>query len=99
MRTKKIEIDRTKLPFDNRYLRALILPLAAETALSVAVGIADTLMVSQAGEAAVSGVSCVNTIQNLLIQVIMAFATGGSVVACQLLGMGKRKGRERAARC
>ncbi len=87
----KLQIDRTKLPFDNRYLKSLILPLAAETALSVAVGFADTMMVSQAGEAAVSGVSCVNTIQNLLIQVIMAFATGGSVVACQLLGMGEKE--------
>ncbi len=91
MRMQKLQIDRSNLPFDNRYLAALILPLAAETALSVAVGIADTLMVSQAGEAAVSGVSCVNTIQNLLIQVIMAFATGGSVVACQLLGMGEKE--------
>ncbi len=88
-------IDKSKLPFDNKYLRALILPLVADTSLSVAVGIADTLMVAQAGEAAVSGVSCVNTIQNLLIQVIMAFATGGSVVACQLLGMGEKdKARE-----
>ncbi len=91
MSTKQVQIDRASLPFDNRYLADLILPLAAETALSVAVGIADTLMVSQAGEAAVSGVSCVNTIQNLLIQVIMAFATGGSVVACQLLGMGENE--------
>lgn len=84
-------IDKSKLPFDNRYLAALILPLVGDTALSVAVGIADTLMVAQAGEAAVSGVSCINTIQNLLIQVIMAFATGGSVVQCQLLGMGEKE--------
>ena len=93
----KALIDKSTLPFDNRYLSALILPLAADTALSVAVGVADTLMVAQAGEAAVSGVSCINTIQNLLIQVIMAFATGGSVVACQLLGMGeKERARESA---
>ncbi len=83
--------SRATLPFDNRYLRALILPLVAETALSVTVGIADTLMVAQAGEAAVSGVSCINTIQNLLVQVLLAFSTGGSVVACQLLGMGEKE--------
>ncbi len=88
---QKLQIDKAKLPFSNQYLSSLILPLAAETALSVAVGFADTMMVAQAGEAAVSGVSCVNTIQNLLIQVIMAFATGGSVVACQLLGMGEKE--------
>ncbi len=86
----KTLIDKSKLPFSNSYLVALIIPLVADTALSVAVGIADTVMVAQAGEAAVSGVSCVNTIQNLLIQVIMAFCTGGSVVACQLLGMGEK---------
>jgi putative MATE family efflux protein len=87
----KLMIDKSKLPFDSKYLRSLILPLVADTALSVAVGMADTLMVAQAGEAAVSGVSCVNTIQTLLVQVIMAFATGGSVVACQLLGMGEKE--------
>lgn len=91
-------MDKSKLPFDSKYLRGLILPLVADTALSVAVGMADTLMVAQAGEAAVSGVSCVNTIQNLLIQVIMAFATGGSVVACQLLGMGENERARRSCK-
>ena len=51
------------------------------------------MMVAQAGEAAVSGVSCFNTIQNFLIALFSAFATGGSVVVSQMLGM---KNRDRA---
>ena len=51
--------------FSNRYLAALILPLIVEVFLNVSVGMADTMMVSQAGEAAVSGVSVINNIQNL----------------------------------
>lgn len=92
----KTQIDKSKLPFSNRYLISLILPLVLDTALSVAVGIADTMMVARAGEAAVSGVSCINTIQNLLVKLISAFSTGGSVVICQLLGM-KEKERARKA--
>ena len=95
---KPLNINKSKLPFSNKYLINLILPLVADTALSVAVGVADTLMVAQAGEAAVSGVSCINTIQNLLIGVIMAFSTGGAVVACQLLGMKENERAKKACK-
>lgn len=43
--------------FTRQQLIALLLPLIAEQALSVTIGLADTLMVSSVGEAAVSGVS------------------------------------------
>lgn len=91
-------IDKSKLPFDNKYLVSLILPLVADTALSVMVGVADTMMVAQAGEAAVSGVSCINTLQNLFIDVLMAFSTGGAVIACQLLGMGEKDRARKACK-
>ena len=90
---KNTLLDKEDFMFDNRYLFSLAMPLMADTALSVAVGVADTMMVAQAGEAAVSGVSCMGSIQNLFIYLLMAFATGGSVVASQLLGM---KQEERA---
>ena len=53
--------------FSKEDLRHIYYPLLMETLLSVTVGIADTMMVAQAGEASVSGVSCFNTIQNFLI--------------------------------
>ena len=50
--------------FTRQQLIALLLPLVAEQALSVTIGLADTLMVSSVGEAAVSGVSLVDTFRS-----------------------------------
>lgn len=72
--------------FDKKFLVALIGPLVIEQILSVSVGMADMIMVSGAGETAVSGVSLVNTISNLLIYIFAALATGGAIVAAQALG-------------
>lgn len=73
--------------FSRDDLKKLYIPILIEILLTVSVGVADTMMVSQAGETAVSGVSCFNTIQNFLIALFSAFATGGSVVVGQILGM------------
>ena len=75
--------------FTRQQLIALLLPLIAEQTLNVTIGLADTLMVSSVGEAAVSGVSLVDTFNTLLIQIMSALATGGAVVAAQYLGMEK----------
>ena len=91
-------LSKKDLVFSNKYLFSLALPLMADTALSVAVGVSDTIMVAQAGEAAVSGVSCMGSIQNLFIYLLMAFATGGSVVASQLLGMGQEDRARRSVK-
>lgn len=69
-----------------RVLWALMLPLVLEQLLSVAIGMADTVMVSSTGEAAVSAVSLVDSLSTLLIQLFAALATGGSVVTSQYLG-------------
>ncbi len=71
---------------DIKRLKKLLLPLIFEQLLAVCVGFADTLMVSTAGEAAVSGVSLVDTINMLIMQVMAAFAAGGIVIISQYIG-------------
>ena len=72
--------------FSNEYLKKLIWPLVLEQLLAVTVGMADTMMVSNVGEAAVSGVSLVDMINNLIFAVFSALATGGAVVVTHFLG-------------
>lgn len=83
--------------YSNKDLRKLIIPLLIEQVLAIAVGMADTIMVSAAGEAAVSGVSLVDTVNILLINVFSALATGGAVVAGHFLGKKMEKEASRAA--
>lgn len=81
-----ITADRSDHMFDRRFLLALIIPLFFEQLLAVTIGMADTMMVASVGEAAVSSVSLVDAITNLVITLFAAFATGGAVVASQYLG-------------
>ena len=74
------------LLFHNRDLRLLLIPLVIEQFLGMTVGLADSLMVSQVGEAAVSAVSLVDTVNVLLQNAFAALAAGGAVVAGQYLG-------------
>lgn len=80
--------------FPRQALVALLLPLIAEQALSVTIGLADTLMVSSVGEAAVSGVSLVDSFNTLMIQIMSALATGGAVVTSQYIGHQEPKKRQ-----
>jgi putative MATE family efflux protein len=72
--------------FDRQQLKKLLVPLVIEQTLAISMGLFDTLMVSSCGEAAVSGVSLVDSISLLLIQILSALATGGAVVCSQYLG-------------
>ncbi len=76
--------------YSSRALTKLIGPLIAERFLAVTIGMADTVMVSSVNEAAISGVSIVDAINYLLIQIFAALATGGTVVVSQYLGSKKR---------
>ncbi len=72
--------------FTNAMLKKLLVPLIIEQGLAVCVGLLDTAMVSSVGEAAVSGVSLVDLINILIINVFAALATGGAVVVSQFIG-------------
>ena len=72
--------------YSNKALLFLFLPLLVEYALEFFVGLADSMMVASLGEAAISGVSLVDFLIQLLIFSFSALATGGAVVAGQYLG-------------
>ena len=74
--------------FSNKQLFKLILPLFIQQLLAVTIGLADSMMVSSAGEAAVSGVSLVNSLDVLLITMFSALASGGAIVISQFIGKG-----------
>ena len=89
--------QQNKPIFTNHQLITLLWPLIIEQALEVLVGMADTMMVSSAGEAAISGVSLVDMINQLIITVFAALATGGAVVTSQYLGARKPEEATRSA--
>lgn len=77
--------------FTGKDLRKLIIPLMVEQMLALTVGLADSIMVSTSGEAAVSAVSLVDAVSILVINIFAALATGGAVVAGQYLGARNEK--------
>ena len=89
--TKRVKADRSNYLFDNHALTALIIPLVIEQLLAILVGMAVSIMIANVGEAAVSGVSLVDQIMILVIQIFSALATGGAVVTGQYLGQQNRK--------
>ncbi len=94
----KMQIDESRKLFSNKYLKHLILPLFVEQLLVMSVGIADTLMVSYAGESAVSGVSLVNMFYTIFIYIFTALASGGAVVVSHYVGSrDKEKGSQAAS--
>ncbi|MGM9639249.1 MAG: MATE family efflux transporter [Butyricicoccaceae bacterium] len=97
-----IEPRRDQVPaerqmFSNMDLKQLILPLIVEQVLVMMVGMVGTVMVSHAGEAAMSGVSLSDMINNVFQYVFSALATGGTIVVSQYIGRGDlEKGRRSA---
>jgi len=72
--------------FSDQELKKMIGPLFLEQLLVMFVGLADTLVISYAGEAAVSGVSLVNQFNTIFIYLFTALASGGAVVISQYIG-------------
>lgn len=79
-------MNQQTAPFSDKALKGMIIPLFLEQLLVMLVGMADTLVVSYAGEAAVSGVSLVNQFNTIFIYLFTALASGGAVVISQYIG-------------
>lgn len=83
--------------YTNQDVRKLVIPLVIEQTLAVLVGPMDTIMIAGVGEAAMSGVSLVDAVNILIINVFAAFATGGAVVAGHFLGQKEPENASKAA--
>ena len=90
--------EKRSFLFTSTELRKLIIPLIFEQTLAITVGMADTMMISSVGEAAVSGVSLVDMLNVLMFNILSALATGGAVITSQNLGAKKVKEACRSAR-
>lgn len=83
--------------FSVRGLIRLIIPLMIGLTLDLIVGIIDSVMLSGSGEAAVSDVSLVDSLIQLLIYIFAALAAGGAIIAGQYPGAKNNRGANRAA--
>lgn len=84
--------------FSNRKLLLLLIPIIAEQFLNSLMGMADSMMVSNVGAAALSGVSLVDSINNLVVQAFNAMATGGVIICSTYVGQKDIKRANQAAR-
>lgn len=83
--------------FSDKDLKNLIIPLFLEQLLTILVGLADTFVISFVGEAAVSGVSLVNSFNTIFIFLFTALASGGAVIVSQYIGSRKMEEAGEAA--
>lgn len=83
--------------FSNQKLKVMIVPLFLEQLLMALVGIADVFVVGFVGEAAVSGVSLVNSFNTIFLNLFVALASGGAVVISQYIGRQERNRAGEAA--
>ncbi|MBR4457530.1 MAG: MATE family efflux transporter [Clostridia bacterium] len=72
--------------FDNKALKAMIIPLVIENVLQMVVGLADTMMASHAGEGVLTGVGLDNLIITVFLYLFTAPSAGGAVVVSQYIG-------------
>ena len=87
-----------KLMFSDAALYGLLIPIIVEQFLNALMGMADTMMISNLGSAAISAVSLTDSINTLMIQVFAALAAGGTVICSQYLGQKNLAQCNKAAR-
>ena len=91
-----MELSGTRL-FSDRALLRIMVPLIIEQILANLVGLCDGIMVSDAGEAAISGVSLVNMICGVVLVLFAALSTGGAVLTSQYWGAGQKENAKKSA--
>lgn len=92
------KIDWDHMMFDRSAIWKLLIPLMIENLLASFMGMADSMMVTRIGSAAISAVSLTDSINNLVIQLFSAMATGGTILCSQYIGSGDPKKANAAAR-
>lgn len=93
----KEQIDWKNILFDNKTLFWLLLPIIIEQFLNSLMGMVDTMMVTAVGSEAISAVALVDSINNLVIQIFAAMASGAAIVCSQYIGSGNKKESSRSA--
>ena len=83
----KSKIDWNDLLYSGNKLWKLLIPIILEQLLNSFMGMIDTMMVSNIDTgASMSAVSLVDSLNNLLIQLFSAMATGAAIVCSQYIG-------------
>ena len=90
-------LPENRRSFSDVALKAMIIPLLIEQLLQMVVGLADTMMVSYAGEAVVAGVGLDTMVYTVFIYLFTAVAAGGAVVVAQYIGSRDRRSADSAA--
>ena len=90
-------LPESRKAFSDAALKAMIIPLVIEQVLQMVVGLADTMMVSYAGEAVVAGVGLDTMVYTIFIYLFTAVSAGGAVVVSQYIGSRSREKAELAA--
>ncbi len=93
----KYQVEESRKRFSNRQLRRMMIPLFIEQLLLMIVGLADTMMVSHAGEATVSGVSLDTMIYTIFILIFSSLGAGGGVIVSQYIGRQDKENGNTAA--
>lgn len=72
--------------FTNKALVSMTIPVMLDALLQILAGTVDSVMVSSAGEVAVSAVALVDAINIMFLAIIGSLAAGGSVITTQYVG-------------
>ena len=91
------QIDRNRLLYTDKAIWKLMLPIICEQFLNSFMGTADTVMVSKLGDIAVSSVSLVDSLNNMIVQVFSALAAGATIAVAQYIGKRDREGANSVA--